>query len=40
MFNCVLTDIDQISLPIKVIKYDAILSQCSLHKVLIFPRRT
>ena len=34
MFNCVVTDIDQISLPIKVIKCETILSQCHHHNLL------
>ena len=40
MFNCVVTEIDHLSLPTKIIQFDLILSQCHRYNLLIFPRRT
>ena len=33
MFNCVVTEIDHLSLPIKIIQFDLILSQCHRHSL-------
>ena len=40
MFNFVVTENDHFSLPIKIIKFDLILSHCHRHNLIIFPRRT